>query len=117
MGKDKVKNKDSGKLLGMTLSADITWKDHLKKETDKLRKPLAVLRRLYYKVPIEGLKPVAEGIFNSHLRYGIILTVKPKLSNEEENNSTVKELQTLQNEMQQIILEQVMRSSKTCAKI
>ena len=76
----------------------------MKKETDKLRKTLAVLRRLYYKVPVEGLKPIAEGIFNSHLRYGIILTEKPRLTSEEESNSTLKELQTLQNEMQRIIL-------------
>ena len=55
-------------------------------------------------MPLDGLKPIAEGIFNSHLRYGIILTVRPRLSVEDESNSTLKELQTLQNEMQRIVL-------------
>ena len=64
----------------------------------------STVRRLHYKVPEEGLKPIAEGIFNSHLRYGIILTVKPRLSIQEESNTSLKKLQTLQNDVQRIIL-------------
>ena len=104
VGKDTIKNKNTGKMLGMTLSADEGWEDHLKNEMNKLRRTLEVLRQLYYKVPREGLQPIAEGIFNSHLRYGIILTVKPRLSQEEETSKTLRELHILHNEMQRIIL-------------
>ena len=50
------------------------------------------------------MKPIAEGIFNSHLRYGIILTVRPRLSEDEDTCKTLKELQILHNEMQRIIM-------------
>ena len=91
-------------MLGMTLLADGGWKDHLHKQMNQLRRTLEVLRRLYYKIPRECMKLIAEGIFNSHLRCGIILTVRPRLSENEDSCKTLKELQILHNEMQRIIL-------------
>jgi hypothetical protein len=88
----------------MRLSADLSWSDHKKALTKTLRQRIAIIRRLKYKISDEGLKVIAEGIFNSLIRYGIPLYCKPKLTNEDRSNAGLDELQVLHNEMQRTIL-------------
>ena len=55
-------------------------------------------------MPTEKLKIIAEAIFNSKLRYGISIYLKPRLSDEDELSKDMSRLQILQNDMLRTII-------------
>jgi len=70
----------SEKLLGVTISNDLTWKEHLHGETwrvdknepgllSQLSQRVGMLRKLSKLVPKSKLKNFAEGLFYSKLNY------------------------------------------------
>ena len=60
IGKDEVTAGKSGELLGMTLSSDLSWKDHVKALKTSLRIRLGVLKRVKNKVPKQTLNQITE---------------------------------------------------------
>ena len=52
-------------------SNDLNWSKHIKELEDELRFRLCKLRKLEQSIPKSLLKKVADGIFNSILRYGL----------------------------------------------
>ena len=52
----------------------------------KLKQRLGLLRRIKEKIPSDKLKIIAEAIFNSKLRYGISVYLKPRITEEDETS-------------------------------
>ena len=118
VGKDTVKAVRNTELLGMQVSADLEWSDHVdgwpkdKNVPDdkggqgllsKLRQRIGMLRVLRHHLPNEVLKLIADAIFTSKVRYGIAIYCRPKLQGGEEGNHVLKELEKLQNLMLRVI--------------
>ena len=70
-GRAVIKESDSEKLLGMTISKNLDWTEHISSLESKLRFRLFSLRRMEQVVPKSLLKKVADGIFCSILRFGL----------------------------------------------
>ena len=70
-------------------------------------KRLGLLKRIKKRVPISSLLTIAEGIFNSKIRYGICVYLKPTFEREDVKTETLSEgmrqLQTHQNHMLRMV--------------
>ena len=73
IGNEEVIEKKSEKLLGVNVSNDLKWEEHIRKLVAKLRFRLFNLKRLSRKLPNNNLKQVADAIFMSDVRYGLPL--------------------------------------------
>ena len=103
VGEDIITATSDTKLLGMEVAGDLTWTAHNEKLQKKLRQRIGVLRRLKYSLPPRALSQVAEAIFTSLIRYGISLYCRPRISENDQSNSTLKQITIYQNDVMRII--------------
>ena len=75
----------SEKLLGLHINADFGWSTHIDHLSIELKKRIGVLRRIKKRVPKEKIVIIAEAIFNSLLRYGVAVFLKPIYEKEDLN--------------------------------
>ena len=95
---EKLKSKESEKLLGIKVSSDMSWKCHIDYICSKMNQRLSILRRLKNKVPQEKLRIIAGAIFTSVARYGIAVYSKPRLHSDPLRED-LQRLQVIQNKM------------------
>jgi len=97
----------SEKLLGLHINADFGWSTHIDHLSIELKKRIGLLRRIKKRVPKEKIVIIAEAIFNSLLRYGVAVFLKPIYEKEdlnmEKKPKNTATLQTLQNNMLRVI--------------
>ncbi len=97
----------SEKLLGLHINADFVWSTHIDKLRIELKKRTGLLRRIQKRVPKEKIVIIAEAIFNSLLRYGVAVFLKPVYDKEDLKMKKLTKdtttLQTLQNSMLRVI--------------
>ena len=86
------------KLLGIQISSNMDWKNHINHLQTKMHQRLGILRRLKNKVPNTKLKIIAEAIFTSVARYGIAVYFKPRMHTDPSCEEQTK-LQVIQNKM------------------
>lgn len=103
VGDANVVESQSGKLLGMTISSNLQWVDHINDMKQALHYRLFLLRRLRGLIPENSLTQVTEAIFNSKLRYGISAYAKLRLGECDKKNGNMNSLQVLQNDAMRII--------------
>lgn len=113
VGSDVVVESPVQKLLGMKISADLNWSEHIQSVIKALNHRLFVIRRLKEVLPQKTLSIVGEAIFNSHIRYGLAAYGKIRLG-EEPVNCEMKRLQVLQNELMRLI---VGKRKKDCVSV
>ena len=97
----------SEKLLGLHINAEFVWSTHIDKLSIELKKRTGLLRRIQKRVPKEKIVIIAEAIFNSLLRYGVAVFLKPVYDKEDLKMKKLPKdtttLQTLQNSMLRVI--------------
>ena len=71
IGEAVIEESTDEKLLGVWVSNELNWSEHIEKLEDELSFRLYTLRKLEQSIPKPPLKKVADGIFNSHIRYGL----------------------------------------------
>ena len=71
IGEADVEESTSEKLLGVWVANNLNWSEHLEKLEDDLSYRLYTLRKLEQVIPKYLLKRVADGIFNSLIRYAL----------------------------------------------
>ena len=83
------------------------WSTHIDKLSIELKKRIGLLRRIRMRIPREKLVIIAEAIFNSLLRYGVAVFLKPVYDKEDLNMEKLPKntavLQILQNSMLRVI--------------
>ena len=103
IGGETLTSKEHDKLLGLHISSDLNWKVHVEKLGCELKSRIAILKRLRCKVPLNKLLIIGEAIFNSKIRYGISVYLKPVFEVEDLKRGYMrpetKQLQVLQNDM------------------
>ena len=92
IGKEKITEKSKEKLLGMIVSNDLLWDQHIKELIRKLKFRLFKLRRLKEKLPRHLLKRVADGIYISLIRYGLPLYCPVQAEEEDPEPGSIKKL-------------------------
>ena len=107
IGSEQIISTDYEKLLGLHLNSDFGWNTHVDKISIELKKRIGLLRRIKNRVPQNKLVIIANAIFNSIIRYGIAVYLKPVFDEEDVKekklSKNAKNLQTLQNLMLRVI--------------
>ena len=97
----------SEKLLGLHINSSFNWNSHIEELVIVLKKRIGLLKRIKKRVPKDKLIIIAESIFNSKIRYGIAVYLKPTFDREEVKTEKLskhtKELQVVQNSMIRVI--------------
>ena len=114
-GNSIITEKSSEKLLGMTVSNDLKWSDHLSKLEGYLRQRLFTLRRIEQHIPLSLLKRVADGIFMSKLRYGIAIMWPVRMEESDPEPTATKGVKVVFNDMLRL-LNGVARKDKVSIK-
>ena len=114
-GNCTITEKSSEKLLGMTVSNDLKWSDHLSKLVVYLRQRLFTLRRIEQHVPLSLLKRVADGIFMSKLRYGIAIMWPVRMEESDPEPSAINGVKVVFNDMLRL-LNRVARKDRVSIK-
>ena len=95
-------------ILGLHINHNLDWKTHIEKLSSKLKKRTGMLCRIKRRVPKEKVIMIAEGIFNSVIRYGIAVYLNPIYEKEDikarKLPGNTRELQKIQNNMIRVIL-------------
>ena len=108
IGEENIKSSYSEKLLGIHINSDFKFSTHVDRIGIELRKRIGILKRIKQRIPKKKLIIIAESIFNSKIRYGIAVYLKPIFEKEELKVNKLSEearsLQTLQNRMIRTIL-------------
>ena len=99
--------KETEKLLGLHVSREFNWKNHVDKMVVKLNQKVALIRRMRDRLPRRKLIMMAESIFNSKVRYGIALYLTPVYEKEQvkakQLSTEARKLQVIQNGMLRMI--------------
>ena len=64
---------DSTRVLGFTMSRDLTWKEHISTIKKKICQGTNIMQRLRTTFPKANLKPVLDALILSSVRYGLEL--------------------------------------------
>ena len=108
IGGENLISTNSEKLLGLHLNSDFQWNIHIEKISIELKQRICILKRIKQRVPKEKLMIIAEGIFNSKVRYGAAVYLCPVFDEEElkarKLSENTRTLQTIQNDMLRTIL-------------
>ena len=67
-------------VLGVKLSADLSWTSHINDTMIALDQRIGLLRRLAHHVPRQHLRPIAEGLCISKVRYCLPAFASPRMS-------------------------------------
>jgi len=99
VGNAQISSQSSVKILGVTLSNNCSWNDHLGDMIAKLKYRLYIIRHLRCLLPQKALEIVSEGIFTSQIRYCLPLFFRPRLSDQDPIQEINSRLQKAHNEM------------------
>ena len=99
VGNEIITEKSTLKFLGVTFSHDLKWDVHINQLKSILLSRLYLIRHLTTIIPRSCMKTIAEGLFNSTLRYGICLYLRPCLCSTDPTSNALASLQTIQNDM------------------
>ena len=109
IGEENIKSSESEKLLGLHINSDFLWDNHVFQLSIELNQRIGILRRIKQRIPKNKMIMIAEAIFNSKIRYGISVYLKPIFDKEDLKVNKLSEnaskLQVLQNRMLRTILD------------
>ena len=107
IGSEQKISTDYEQLLRLHLNSNFGWNTHVDKISIELKKRIGLLRRIKNRVPQNKLVIIANAIFNSIIRYGIAVYLKPVFDEEDikvkKLSKNATNLQTLQNPMLRVI--------------
>ena len=103
IGGETLTAKRTDKLLGLEISAELTWDEHVDKLCKTLKQRMGLLRRIKYKVKKDKLAIIAEAIFTSKIRYGLAVYSRPRLNEMDPVDPELQKLQVLQNDMMRVV--------------
>ena len=103
IGDAQVTESTSEKLLGVWVSNSLNWGEHIEKLEDELSFRLYTLRKLEQVIPKSLLKRVADGIFNSVIRYGLGIFCPIRTHKLDPNPSSVSGIKVLFNDVLRLL--------------
>jgi Reverse transcriptase (RNA-dependent DNA polymerase) len=107
VGKEVVLEEQKARLLGMTIQNSLDWTEHVRGVgglINKLNSSLFLLSRLSRHISPDLMRPVLEGIFTSHIRYGLALYGRVRLTGDEPQDGLMGEIQVIVNKAARMML-------------
>jgi exonuclease III len=71
IGNTSIEETKEEKLLGITISNDLTWHKHINEVINAINQRTMMLRRLTYSIPRENMGVLAQGLILSKIRYAL----------------------------------------------
>ena len=102
-GESEVKESQEEKLLGIWVSNELNWVKHIEELEDDLRFRLYKLRRIEQSIPKALLKRVADGIFNSLIRYGLGIFCPIRTKDSDPIPSCISGIKTIFNDVLRLL--------------
>ena len=102
IGKIKVAQVNSAKLLGMTFESSLKWSEHIYGTgglISSLNQRLFFIRRLKNTIGQTALLKISHGLFLSKLRYGLQLLGCVRWSDSDPSNKELEDIQKCQNKL------------------
>ena len=103
IGDQEVKVEQSGKLLGVEFSNDLTWNAHVEELKNTLNQRLSLIKRLKETLGSQQLISVGEALVNSKIRYALACYSTIQQTSQETKSSLMQRLQMFQNSLMRII--------------
>ena len=104
-----VQDCSSFKYLGVTLSEDLSWADHVKNIMSKTNQRLGLIRRIKHLLPLHARLTLYRSLILPRFDYGDII------SGDKNNATLMNDLQIQQNKAAKILLDKAKYSSATDA--
>jgi hypothetical protein len=120
VGGVSVEESPSEKLLGFTLSNDLSWSEHVHGKgglLTQLNQRLFLISRLSSFVYKERLKVVADGLWMSKLRYGLPIFGSLRMSENEPKCKMGTDLQIAQNKLLRLLTGSRLTDKKTISSM
>ena len=103
VGHAEIMEQDTHKILGIHVSNDLKWKTHINHLKSRLLQRLYLMRHLRTILPSHTLSQIADGFFNSQIRYGLPIFLRPRLNESDPLSNQLNVLQVIHNEMVRVI--------------
>ena len=91
------------KLLGIHLSNDLSWDNHVTHVKSSLNQGIGMLRTLAYTIPPNYLRQLAQGLVLSKLRYGLSIYGTVRLSETDQESGQMRMLEVAVNDTMRVI--------------
>jgi hypothetical protein len=104
VGSDPVVESQCLKILGVQVSNNLKWSDHLRYVVNGLRYRIFTMRRLTYKLPRKYLQGLLDGIVYSQVRYCLPLFSRLRFSDEDPKNCYMEAVQKQLNAALRVVL-------------
>ena len=115
--KKEIEERTHEKLLGIWVSNDLKWTQHLSVLEKKLNHRLFTLRQIEQKVPRSLLKSVADGIFMSKLRYGLAIFWPVRLEDEDPHPAAIQGIKVVFNRVLRLLCGTVQENRMSVEKM
>ena len=102
IGSDVLQRETSAKLLGVRFQDDLLWKEQIYGKggvLSALNSRHYIIRRLMSHVSLKSSLKLVDGLFTSKIRYGLQLTGRARMTNEDPECAAFKAIQTIQNNL------------------
>ena len=103
IGEAKIEESKEEKLLGVWVSNDLKWSQHISKLESTLLSRLYKLRQIEQELPKFLLKSIAEGIFLSHIRYALGLYCPIRLKNSDPEPTSIKGIKVIYHDVLRLL--------------
>ena len=104
---NQIEDTPHARVLGLQVDNDMGWEGHIFGKgglISTLTSSLFLLRRISRHVSHDLIKPIVDGIFISHIRYGLQLFGRVRMENSDKKTQCMKSIQTLLNKAARFML-------------
>ncbi len=103
IGESKIQTQNCIDILGVKISQDLSWKNHINDVKICLDQRTGLIRRLSYYMPKSVLRMLADGLCLSKVRYCIAAFGHPRIDEMESRNGAMEDIQVKLNTLMRII--------------
>jgi hypothetical protein len=104
VGSESVVESECQKILGVQVSNNLKWNEHLRSVVNDLRYRIFTMRRLTHNLPMKYLQGLLDGIVYSKARYCLPLFSKLRLSSQDKKNQWMEAVQKQLNASLRVVL-------------
>ena len=91
------------KHLGVLISNNLKWDEHIHNLCSKLRQKLGIISRLLQAIPRDHMLKIVDAFFMSHIRYGLAIYGKVRFQSSDPVNQLVRKVQVLLNDALRLV--------------
>jgi hypothetical protein len=104
VGSESVVESECQKILGVQVSNNLKWNEHLRSVVNDLRYRIFTMKRLTYNLPRRYIQGLLDGIVYSKARYCLPLFSKLRLSEQDKKNFSMEAVQKQLNAALRVVL-------------